>query len=266
MNDWILSPEMTSALLEQEDCLVVDLCRAETWQRFHLPGAVHVEPAALVSGEKPATGKLPTISRLNALFSGIGYSPDKTIIAYDDEGGGWAGRFIWTLDLIGHRKKHMLDGGIHAWQAAGLPLNSEIRPPRVTAVEVTIDPGLLVTKEDLVAALSSPDTLVWDARSREEYTGARVLAARGGHIPGAVNLDWLQVMDRDNNLKVRADIEAVLASLGIVPGKKIVTHCQTHHRSGLTWIVGKSIGLDIRAYDGSWSEWGNDPATPIETG
>ena len=86
-----------------------------------------------------------------------------------------------------------------------------------------------------------------------------------GHIPGAVNLDWLDTMDPDNGMRIRSDIAALLQSRGITPDKKIITHCQTHHRSGLTWLIGKALAYDIKAYDGSWSEWGNDPDTPIET-
>ena len=72
-------------------------------------------------------------------------------------------------------------------------------------------------------------------------------------------------MDRDNALRIREDIAEQLHSKGITADKRIITHCQTHHRSGLTYLVGKSLGYQIKAYDGSWSEWGNDPGTPVET-
>ena len=88
---------------------------------------------------------------------------------------------------------------------------------------------------------------------------------RGGHIPGAINLDWLDTMDRQNNLKLMPQMQALLDAHGITQDKSIITHCQTHHRSGLTYLIGKMLGYKIRAYHGSWSEWGNDSDTPIET-
>lgn len=263
----ILEPrELDEILATGEDVRIVDLSKDEIWVRAHLAAAVHIAPGYLVSGIKPAVGKLPDIDALNALMGSIGYYRDQYIVAYDDEGGGWAGRFLWTLSMIGHTRMSYLNGGLAAWVAEGFAVTDKVEPPTPTTVNLEIDTGKLVTKDEIIRHLDDPDVVVWDARSHEEYTGERVFAARGGHIPGAVNLDWLAVMDRDNNLKIRADIGEVMESLGMSRDKRIITHCQTHHRSGLTWLVGTALDYDIRAYDGSWSEWGNDSSTPVETG
>jgi thiosulfate/3-mercaptopyruvate sulfurtransferase len=129
-----------------------------------------------------------------------------------------------------------------------------------------IDKSFIAELEEVIASIEKNDVIVWDARAKEEYEGSKITALKNGHIPGAVNLDWLDVMDRDNGLKLKSPdlLQQQLASIGITPGKKIITHCLTHHRSGLTYFVGKLLGLDIQAYDGSWSEWGNHPETPIE--
>lgn len=261
----IIEPEQLKSMLADDDVLIVDLCSAENYSSGHIPGAIHVQPAELVSGIRPAVGKLPDPQQIADMLSRIGYTPGATVIAYDDEGGGWAGRFLWTLDVLGHARMSALNGGLHAWVGSGLETTTEIPEITPAQVAVSVDRDRIATREDVLASLGSADTVIWDARSAEEYRGERVVAARGGHIPGAVNLDWLDVMDRTRDLRVRADISAVLQTRGITPDKKIITHCQTHHRSGLTWLVGKSLGLDIRAYDGSWSEWGNDPEVPIET-
>lgn len=262
----IIEPAQLARHLGDDNLLIVDLCKPETWARTHIPGAVHVHPSELVSGIEPATGKLPDKDRLRSLFSRLGYSPDLHIVAYDDEGGGWAGRFIWTLDAIGHDRHSALNGGLIAWLEEGFPVEADSRPRAPTDVDIAIHPEPIATKADVLASLEDDNTVIWDARSPEEYAGTRTGAARAGHIPGAVNLDWLETMDRDNHLKLRSDIAELLKSRGITPDKNVITHCQTHHRSGLTYLIGKALGYRIRGYDGSWSEWGNDPETPVETG
>lgn len=262
----VVEPAALEEALSNDSLLLIDLCSDELYQRYHLPGAVHVSPGELVAGTRPAVGKLPDLPRLKALFERIGYTPDKHIVVYDDEGGGWAGRFIWTLDVIGHQHYSYLNGGIIAWAGEEKPLTSEVPPPGPTSVDLQIDRSVIAEKEDVLASLDDPDTCIWDARSAEEYSGTKVVAARGGHIPGAKNLDWLYLMDRDNHLRLRKDLKTFVTNAGFDASKRIITHCQTHHRSGLTYLVGKIIGLDIIAYHGSWSEWGNDPDTPISTG
>ena len=246
--------------------LLIDLCSDERYPRNHLPGAIHVSPTELIDGTRPAVGKLPDLPRLTAIFERIGYSPDKHIVAYDDEGGGWAGRFIWTLDVLGHQHYSYLNGGIIAWAGENRQLTSDTPQPAPTSVDLNINRAVIAEKQDVLDSLQDPGTCIWDARSAEEYSGQKVVAARGGHIPGAINLDWLHLMDADNHLKLRKDLKEFVGSKGFDGSKKVITHCQTHHRSGLTYLAGKILGLDIIAYHGSWSEWGNDPDTPISTG
>ena len=264
----VIEPKALAELLvdspERSKYLIVDLCRDENYQRHHIPGAVHISPSELVSGVKPAVGKLPPIARLESLFSRIGYEPGKHIIAYDDEGGGWAGRFIWTLDVIGHRESSYLNGGLIAWTEDQLPLTTDVPVTPETHVSLTIHQEFIAEKEEVLASLNDADTQIWDARSPEEYMGTKVVAARGGHIPGAINMDWLELMDRQRGLRIRQDIEDLVTAKGFGSSSKIITHCQTHHRSGLTYLVGKMLDLNIKAYHGSWSEWGNDSDTPID--
>ncbi len=265
----LIEPEQLAAVLDDTNLIVIDLaCKEQTYLLDHVPGAVYLPGRALFAGEPPAVGKLPEHKQLERLISYLGVTEDSHVVAYDDEGGGWAGRMLWTLDIIGHRRYSYLNGGIHAWIAAGLDTETTPRMPFSKPLRCSVDEQPRATRDYLLENLDSGRLVIWDARSPGEFSGEKNNAARAGHIPGAVNYEWTRGMAQDRQLRIR-DLETIrreLAELGITGDKEIVTHCHTHHRSGFTYLLGKLLGFpNIRAYDGSWSEWGNDPDTPIET-
>ncbi|CAA0081821.1 Thiosulfate sulfurtransferase [Zhongshania aliphaticivorans] len=271
MKDWPLLIE-TSQLadaLHDPNLLILDTCSAANYADHHIPGAVHIAPSELQSGVKPAVGKLPSIEALNALFTKVGLTPDKHVVVYDDEGGGWAGRLIWTLDVIGHQNYSYIDGGLHAWLHDGYATEKVANLPAPIEQNISIDSLPIAEIEDFIHLLDNSQLAIWDARSPEEYRGEKVFAQRGGHIPGAINLDWLELINRDKQMRLKdtSKLQSRLNELGLTADKTIITHCQTHHRSGLSYLLMKILGYPhIKAYHGSWGEWGNSETTPIETG
>ncbi|MGD9385762.1 MAG: rhodanese-like domain-containing protein, partial [Thioalkalispiraceae bacterium] len=189
---------------------------------------------------------------------------------YDDEGGGRASRFLWTLQCIGHTALSLLNGGLPAWVAEQLPLEAELNFPQKTEQimrELKYHAEPLADKQYIFEHLNDENTVIVDARSAQEYSGTKVFAARGGHIPGAVHYEWTNAMDRNNNLKLKEaeTLKSDLAQLGITPDKTIVCYCQSHHRSAHTCMMLTSLGFDkVKGYPGSWSDWGNDPDAPVE--
>ena len=261
----LLEPES----FDQADLMPMQLIQVTSrgvYNQAHIEGALLVEPQELVCGIQPATGKLATAAQLTQLLNRISYDPSVTYVAYDDEGGGWAGRFLWTLDMLGHHTWGYLNGGLHAWVHAGRPLADSTfsaGPVTAKAVEFRINDAPRARLEEVLSAIDDPDQVIWDARSREEYLGYRSGSQRAGHIPGAVNVDWLLLQDPSRQYRLAEGLGETLETLGISADKRVITHCQTHHRSALAYMVGRLLGLDIRAYDGSWSEWGNHPDTPV---
>ncbi len=268
----ILDPGSVAGLLERDDCLLVDVGDDDgRFQRVHLPGAVHLAYPALLRADPPAMGLVPPAEDLGRVLGAIGIDDDVAVIAYDADGGGKASRLLWTLDLLGHPRHALLNGGLQAWLGAEGPTETGSVTPRPRAYQPQLrHPEHLADRDWVVQHLGDARVHLLDARSRAEYTGEDVRAARGGHIPGAVHLDWQALMDPEDppTLRDRREILAMLAERGIEdPQQEVVVHCQTHHRSSLTYTVLRHLGFErVRAYAGSWSEWGNDPELPVVTG
>ena len=273
------SPFNFGLLIEAEDLVpflgheklrIVDLSRNSVYEQLHLPHALQVKPSMLLRQDEDTSGLLPELEALQDLIQYLNISPEHHVVAYDDEGGAWAGRLIWNLHCLGFENTSLLNGGIHAWLAAGFPITSEIEPltPVSSLVPVVEKNQYRIQYDELLEKCQNQSVQLWDCRTTDEYTGLRLAARRGGHIPGALHFEWSTALNRENDLKLHP-LERTrqrLEQLGFNLNEPVVVYCQSHHRSGLAYILGRLLGWKIQAYDGAWSEWGNRPDSPVITG
>ena len=260
-------PEALHRMLGASGLLVVDVAPADVYAAGHVPGALRLDYSALVDGGEPASGRLPRAQRLIALRDALGLAPETRVVAYDHEQGGRACRLLWTLHVVGHFCASVLNGGAAAWTAEGLPLEAGAAPPAGCGRAPIAPTSDRHADLDYVRShLHDPGVALLDVRSPAEFDGSDRRAARAGHIPGAVNLDWRETMDPERQHRLRGDetLRGLLAARGIVPEKEIIVYCQTHHRSAHAYVMLTHLGFPrVRGYAGSWSEWGNRDDVPV---
>ena len=262
-----VEPDVLEQKLGTNGLLIVDLNEEPIFLEEHIPGAVNLSYASLIGPRPPAMGTIAGAEQISAAFSAIGLTPDHHVVAYDTEGTGKASRFLWTLDVINHPNASLLNGGFHSWKGEGHPTETETITPNPSNYHVKLGETALAGKEYILDHLDDNGVVILDCRTPAEFSGEDLRSARGGHIPGAVNMDWMLAMDRERNFRIKSteELTEFFSSIGVSPENEIITHCQTHHRSSHTYMVLKFLGFKkIKGYDGSWSEWGNDPDLPIE--
>ncbi|NAR17555.1 sulfurtransferase [Acinetobacter haemolyticus] len=268
----LIEPEQLVPYLGHELIRVVDLSRASVYEQLHIPHAIHLQPKYLVAQNEQANGVLPDNDGLSALIEKLNISTQHHVVVYDDEGGAWAGRLIWNLHCLGFTRTSLINGGIHAWLGAGLPTSAEVERFSPVQELVQVDLNAVqqyrVEYQELLAQVEQGDIQLWDCRSNEEYTGLRLAARRGGHIPNALHFEWSTALNRENDLKLHPleRTQQRLEQLGFNLQQPVVVYCQSHHRSGLAYILARLLDWQVRAYDGAWSEWGNRLDSPITTG
>ena len=258
--------------LGHEKLRIFDLSRSSVYEQLHIPHAVHVQPKLLVRQEEQAMGLLPDQAGLEQLIQHLNISPEHHVVVYDDEGGAWAGRLIWNLHCLGFENTSLLNGGIHAWLGAGFPTSADVPAfdpiENLVQVDLSHKQNFQIEYAQLREQVENSQIQIWDCRTEDEYTGLRLAARRGGHIPNARHFEWSTALNRQNHLKLHPldRTQQRLEQLGFNLNEPVAVYCQSHHRSGLAYILGRLLGWNIQAYDGAWSEWGNRLDSPVITG
>jgi thiosulfate/3-mercaptopyruvate sulfurtransferase len=235
----------------------------------HIPGAVWVDLETQLAGPPGVGGRhpLPTVAVFERAMRDIGVCEDSLVVAYDAATSQAASRLWWLLTDAGHRDVRVLNGGLAAWSAAGLPTASGpgSPPPRGDFVA---HPGhrRQLSAAEISARLGTPDapTLV-DVRAAERYSGeSEPIDPVAGHIPGAINLPATANLRPDGRILPPAEIARLYAAAGGSEGA--VLYCGSGITAAHSLLALESAGLTAAIYPGSWSDWIRDSNRPVATG
>ncbi len=272
----LISSGELSAHLRDEELLVCDCRFAGDAERSraqyldgHIPGAIHAFWLEdLSAADTTVTTFLPTAAEAAERLGRLGVTQDKVVIAYSDRGNLYASRLWHVLVHYGHERVALLDGGIEKWQAEGRALERGAlapAPARFEPRESTQICGINAT--EILQRLDDTSMRVVDVRSPAEFAGEQARAARGGHIPGAVLWPWEENLRPDCTLRGPAETRDRAEAAGLFEEHELVTYCQGGVRAAHAALALRIAGYPrVRIYDGSWAEWGNDPALPVESG
>ena len=268
---YIVDADWLNENLDNENILILDARGQEAYDKGHIPGAIAVtwQNFADMSGtpaDNPNWGTVLKAEELSKKLSEFGISPDKEIVVYTTTDGGWGedGRIVWMLRRAGFENAKMLDGGFEYWKSKGYEVSKEAVEPTKAEVTITkLSDDTNIETEELAKRLG--ELVIIDARSKEEYEGAQNYGeARGGHLPGAINIPFTEFLNKDGTLKTAKEIKAILDSKGIDKDDEIVTYCTAGIRSAHMQIVLDMMGYNARNYDASFYVWAANQNLEVE--
>ena len=271
----MISTADLAAILKQDHVRVIDAswwldgrdAKADYLQA-HIPGAVFVHIDEVSDHNSPLPHTVPSAAQFAEVMSKHGISDQDHIVVYDTQGLFSAARVRWLLKIFGAKQVQILDGGLPKWRDEGRETDAGETEPRPKAqFEAGFDAKAVAGLEDVRSALGTA-TQILDARGAARFNATAPEprpGMRGGHMPGANNLPFGQLLNADGTIKGGSELEAAFKEAGIDLDRPVITSCGSGVTAAILTLGLELLGKPSRLYDGSWSEWGSREDTPIET-
>ena len=271
----LISPQDLAAKLDRVTVLDASWHMPDTgrdpnaeFRAAHIPGALRFDIDEIADKGSGLPHTLPSPDAFAAAVGALGIGDDTEVVAYEAAGLFTAPRAWWMFAVMG-KPIEILAGGLARWQAEGHPVESgPARAPAPATFTPRFDPALFASADDVAAALQAGETVV-DVRSPERFAGAAPEprpGIRAGHMPGAKNLHYAKLAGPDGSLRPDAELRQEIEAAGIDLSKPVITSCGSGVTAAILALALTRLGTEARVFDGSWTEWGGDPARPVVTG
>ena len=252
--------------LDDDAVKIVDARSSYDYGKGHVRNAINIELTDIIRSRGGLPAMCPPEKHMSDLLGSKGIENDSCIVVYDNFGGLFSGRLFWTLEHFGHGDVRIFDGSIKHWLDAGEGFTKEVPALTETKYQTLHREGNLATKEWIIDHLQDPNVAFLDVRKPGEYAGRIAFGKRGGHIPGAVHVHWVEVIDPSTGrFKPPNVLRAMYEGKGLVSDKEVVTYCWMGMRASHGYMMLRLLGYPrVRMYDSSWSEWGDIDECTVE--
>lgn len=243
---------------------------AAEYEARHIPGAVFLDLGELADMTSPLPNTVPPAEKFASRMQALGLGDGSRIIIYDNSPHRTSARAWWLFEIFGAPNVAILDGGLGKWIAEKRPVESGKVQLRHRHFTVWRDESAIATKGEVLANLKSEATQLVDARTMSRFTAEEPEIRHGmasGHIPGSVCLPSSRLFNADGTWKRGHELRGLFIEAGVRLDQPLITTCGSGVTAASLLFGARLLGkTDVRLYDGSWSEWGADPATPKATG
>ncbi|NOU48032.1 MAG: sulfurtransferase [Bacteroidales bacterium] len=253
-----------SELKSNKNIVVIDVQAADVYARQHIQGAINIPHKSLYKAG-PIDGQFKDAADLAVIFGKAGVSESTSIVIYDDGSQKYNSRVWWVLKYIGATDVKLFHKEMSLMEASRIPLTSTPTKRKPVVFTPTINESMNISMADVKTLIENPNALLLDAREPDEFNGIDKDKKSKGHLPGAILLNYKEILISTGAYQTKEEIMAIAAKYGLTPEKEVVVYCQTGIKAAVLYVGLKEISgfPNVKLYAGAYAEWASVPENKI---